>query len=57
MLDLTMNSFPISFQTFHSTAPREDSLSGGVVEIGTLALLAGQFGRGVTALLLELKLL
>ena len=38
-----MKSFPMSFQTFQSTAPSNDSLSGGVVEIGTLALLAGQF--------------
>ena len=57
MVDLTMNSSPISFHSFQSTAPRDDSLSGGVVEIGTLAVWAGQFGRGVTALLSELKLL
>ena len=57
MFDLTINSFPMFFQRFQSTAPRDDSLSGGVVEIGTLALLAGQFGRGVTALLDEVKLL
>ena len=57
MFDLTMNSFPMFFQRFQSTAPRDDSLSGGVVEIGTLATLTGQFGRGVTALLPEVKLL
>ena len=57
MFDLIINSFPMLFQRFQSTAPRDDSLSGGVVEIGTLAPLAGQFGRGVTALLDERKLL
>jgi hypothetical protein len=58
MFDLIINSFPMLFQRFQSTAPsRDDSLSGGVVEIGTLAKLAGQFGRGVTALLPEVKLL
>ena len=47
----------MSFHRFQSTAPSDDSLSGRVVEIGTLAPLAGQLGRGVTALLDEVKLL
>ena len=51
-----MNSFPTSFQSYHPTAPRDDSLCGGVVEVGTLAALAGQFGNGITALLSDLKL-
>ena len=57
MVDLTINSCPTSFHTFQSRAPSDDSLSGGVVETGTLASGVGQFGRGVTALLSELKLL
>ena len=46
MFDLIMNSSPIFFQRFQSTAPSEVLVSGGVVEIGTLASLAGHFGRG-----------
>ena len=41
-----MNSSPIFFQRSQPTAPRGDMFSEGVVEIGTLAPLAGQFGRG-----------
>ena len=37
-------------------APNDEALCGGVVEIGTLAEGVGQFGRGVTALLADLKL-
>jgi uncharacterized membrane protein len=44
-------------QRFQSPAPIDDSLSGGVVQIGTLAPLAGLFVRGITALLIEVKLL
>jgi hypothetical protein len=57
MFDLTIKSFRMCFQRFQSTAPRDDSLSGEVGEIGTLAVLTGQFGRGFTALLDEVKLL